>query len=209
MKSDVSLSHRKRNSALTLIIILTAFLLALYFILPRVNYFSLDESVLRNYFPQKWALIGHLAGGMTALLLGPFQFYSNFRNRYLKVHRTIGKIYLIAILLGAISSIFLSFGVSMATHWTWAFSLQMLAMVWIVTAFMAYRNIRLKRIEQHRQWMVRSYLTTFGFAAFRYLNDYSFLADVGTFVERAPTIVWFVWAIPLFFADVIFSWNRK
>ena len=209
MKSSLTYPDRNRKSVVTLILLGLLFLIALKFVLNEVKYFSLDEAVLGSYFPHKWPLMGHLTGGILALLIGPFQFYSKLRNKYLKLHRTLGKIYLIAILIAVVSSTFLAWGKSMGIHWTWGFSLQILALAWFTTAFMAYRSIRLKRIEQHRLWMIRSYIVTFGFVAFRYLNDYSFLSEIGTFVERAPTIVWAVWAIPLLFAEVIFQWNKR
>ena len=45
---------------------------------------------------------------MTALLLGPFQFFPRIRKTYPHTHRLMGKIYLVSILLAEVSSIFLS-----------------------------------------------------------------------------------------------------
>src|SRR5271154_2688873 len=40
-------------------------------------------------------LIPHTLAGVLALLIGPIQFSSRFRQRYLKFHRILGRIYVI------------------------------------------------------------------------------------------------------------------
>jgi hypothetical protein len=37
----------------------------------------------------------HMAGGATAILIGPLQFWKTFRIKYVQLHRTLGKIYII------------------------------------------------------------------------------------------------------------------
>jgi uncharacterized membrane protein len=191
------------------VVLVTLLAIALYYISGEFKYFSLDPDVLGNYFPIKWWLVGHLTGGILALIIGPFQFWTKFRNRNLKLHRNLGKIYLIAILIAVISSTVMAWTASLSVHWTWAVSLQGLAFAWIVTAFMAYRTIRQKRVQEHRKWMIRSYIVTFAFITFRWINNSEAAMELGSFVERAPTIAWAVWAIPLLVAEIIFDWNKK
>ena len=91
----------------TIALVMTG-LIALYFVIDRVfPYTNFNIEQYRDYWPEKWWLVGHLLGGMTAILIGPFQFSKQFRNRYLKVHRTMGKIYLIAILIGSICAFYI------------------------------------------------------------------------------------------------------
>ena len=71
------------------------------------------------------------------------------------------------------------------------------------TALMAYRAIRKRRIQIHKEWMIRSYVVTFAFVSFRWLVDLSFVIELGNFIERAPTVVWVSWAIPLFITEII------
>ena len=75
---------------------------------------------------------------------------------------------------------------------------------------MAYRAIRLKRIVQHREWMIRSYVITFAFVLFRFLDETSISQELmKDFGERGPTCIWLAWAVPLFIAEVILQWNKK
>jgi hypothetical protein len=121
----------------------------------------------------------------------------------------MGRIYLLAILVAVISSTNLAWTTALNIHWTWAISLQMLAIVWFITAGMAFRFVLLKRFTLHKEWMIRSYVVTFAFVVFRFLNEMPALREMSTFVERGPTIGWVSWAIPLLLTEVILQWNKK
>ncbi len=47
-------------------------------------------------------LIPHTLCGVIALLAGPVQFSSRFRQRHLKLHRVLGRIYVISVFIGAL-----------------------------------------------------------------------------------------------------------
>ena len=188
-------------------------LIALYFVvdraLPYIIHFG-HEQFSDYYWPNRWWLIGHLSGGMTAILIGPFQFTKAFRNRYLKTHRLLGKIFIIAIIIAASCAFYMSFAVSPQVNIAWSISLFFLAFPWIISALMAYRMIRLKRIPQHREWMIRTYVITFAFVLFRVLEESSIARSLmETFEERGPTCIWLSWAVPLFITEVILQWNKK
>src|ERR1035441_3177465 len=55
-------------------------------------------------------LIPHVLCGTIALLAGPLQFSSRFRQRYLKFHRALGRIYVISVFIGASTGIALAAG---------------------------------------------------------------------------------------------------
>ena len=74
---------------------------------------------------------------------------------------------------------------------------------------MAYRAVRLHRYQIHKEWMIRSYVVTFGFVLFRYLDDLTRSMDLGNFIERGPTVGWISWAIPLFITEMILQWDKK
>ena len=185
------------------------FLVSLMFIVLATRYFTFKDDILGRFLNVKWWLIGHISGGILALLIGPFQFMPKFRNNYKKLHRTLGKIYLISILIAGISSTVLAWTAALVIHWTWGFSLQILAVVWIISSYMAYISIRKKRIRQHKEWMFRSFIITLSFVLFRLFNDITMMAGLGTFIERAPTIIWASWSIPLFFAEIVFQSKKS
>lgn len=172
-------------------------------------YFGFSEEIFGRWWPVKWSLIGHVAGGLIAIVIGPFQFWKAFRNKYLKTHRWLGRSYLIAITIGAISATHLAWTTALAVHWSWALALQTLAFAWIVTAGMAYISIRRRRIQIHKEWMIRSYVVTFAFVTFRWLTNLPVVENLGSFIEYGPTAIWVSWAIPLLVTEVCINWNKK
>ncbi|MFD2202670.1 DUF2306 domain-containing protein [Shivajiella indica] len=172
-------------------------------------YFGFDEKVFGRFWTMKWPLIGHISGGLLALVLGPFQFWEGFRNKHLKLHRWMGRLYVAGILIGSLSSITLALTTGLAINWAWALSLMVLAFVWISTSGMALRFILLKRTNLHKEWMVRSYVVTFAFVFFRWLTSQPFYYELGNFPETGTNAIWVSWAIPLFITEIIFQWNRK
>lgn len=55
-------------------------------------------------------LIPHTLGDVIALLAGPLQFSSRFRERHLKLHRVLGRIYVVCVFVGALTAIALAAG---------------------------------------------------------------------------------------------------
>ena len=109
-------------------------------------------------------LIPHTLCGLIALLAGPVQFSSRFRQRHLKFHRVLGRIYVISVFIGALS------GIALAAGRPGLPGTSMQAAVWIVCTTAAFITARNRQIVQHRQWMARSYAVTFTFVSSRVLN---------------------------------------
>src|ERR1700759_3202923 len=51
------------------------------------------DPIWTHYQPFKWWLLPHGLAGACALFLGPMQFSDRLRQRYLRVHKTVGWIY--------------------------------------------------------------------------------------------------------------------
>ena len=109
-------------------------------------------------------LIPHTLCGLIALLAGPVQFSSRFRQRHLKFHRVLGRIYVISVFIGALS------GIALAAGRPGLPGTSMQAAAWIVCTTAAFITARNRQIVQHRQWMARSYAVTFTFVSSRVLN---------------------------------------
>jgi uncharacterized membrane protein len=109
-------------------------------------------------------LIPHTLCGVIALLAGPIQFSSRLRQRHLKFHRVLGRIYVISVFIGA------GTGVALASGRPGFPGTSMQAAAWVVCTSAALITARNRQIIQHRQWMVRSYAVTFTFVSSRVLN---------------------------------------
>jgi len=199
------------KSVIKIITIVFLILFAGKFIVKdALPYFRFTKEAFGGYWDYKWPLIGHVSSGVVALIIGPFQFWKAFRNKNLSLHRWLGRTYLIVILLGSICSTILAWTSSIRVNFSWALSLQSLAFAWIITSAMAYISVRRKRMVQHREWMIRSYVVTFAFVIFRWLNHLPLTIKLmDDFAERGPTVAWFSWTIPILITEVVFSWNKK
>ncbi len=109
-------------------------------------------------------LIPHTIFSIIPLLIGPIQFSSRFRRRHLKLHRILGRIYVISVYPAAITGVALSFGRPGFP------GTSMQAAAWVICTTAAFLTARNRQIPQHRQWMARSYAVTFTFISTRVLN---------------------------------------
>lgn len=109
-------------------------------------------------------LIPHTICGLVALLAGPVQFSSRLRQRHLKFHRLLGRMYVISVFIGAFT------GIALAAGRPGLPGTSMQAAAWIVCTTAALILARNHQIAEHRQWMVRSYAVTFTFVSSRVLN---------------------------------------
>jgi uncharacterized membrane protein len=144
------------------------------------------------------AVYGHLAGGMVAIALGPFQFSRRLRTRHINTHRWMGRTYLIAIAVGGLSGFVLariSQG-GMVAH----VGFEMLALSWIVTASLAYRRIRAGDEVAHRQWMIRNFSLTFAAVTLRIYVPLSIAFGI-PFEQAYPAIAWLCWVPNLAVAE--------
>jgi uncharacterized membrane protein len=117
-----------------------------------------------------WLIIPHVAGGIAALLIGPIQFSSRLRRRNPKFHRILGRIYVGSVFTAAPLAVVLSNHRHdpHAIHFVVATFVQ--AGTWIVTTTAAFLTARNRYVQQHREWMVRSYAMTFTFVGTRVLQ---------------------------------------
>lgn len=166
-----------------------------------LNYFN-AEALQATFGPM---LIIHIIFGMTAILIGPFQFFPSIRKKYTRIHRLSGRIYLLAILIGALSAIWLAIfdRIMVREQFIFATGILGLAAAWLITSGMALWSVKKRNFEQHREWMVRSYVVTCGFTTFRIvaININQFIQLDGR--EMGDIMAWACWAVPLLVTEVI------
>lgn len=121
-------------------------------------------------------LIPHTLSGTIALLAGPLQFSTRFRQRHLQFHRILGRIYVVCVFVGSFT------GIALAAGRPGFPGTSMQAAAWMVCTTAAFLTARNRQIPAHRQWMARSYAVTFTFVSSRVFNlvpaYWSHLGDV-------------------------------
>lgn len=183
-------------------------LVAAAFVLKYVFHYYLNYNIagFGFYWDRRVTLLVHITSGMLAILIGPFQFSRRLRQRYLSMHRILGRVYLIAVACGAIAAMRLAITTTFGLPW--GISLFSMALAWITCGGMAFYAIRQRHIQVHQEWMVRTYIVTFGFVTFRLLNDYGPTSHLRPAAERADVYVWACWVLPLIAAEVVMQLRR-
>jgi hypothetical protein len=171
-----------------------------------LTYGHFDAAHYATFWKARWWLVGHLAGGSLALLLGPFQFSTWLRTRYVKVHRWMGRLYLIGVLVGSVSAVYMALRVTELK--AFGAALLFLMVAWMVTSGMAYISALRRQFGTHKEWAIRSYVVTFAFVVFRLMTDLNVYGSMGGQTQLVM-LVWIAWAVPLLLTEMVLQWRRS
>jgi predicted membrane protein DUF2306 len=180
---------------------------ALFFVgVAALPYFlRIDEGQFRQYWPMRGWLLLHITMGMVALLTGPVQLWLGLKDLYPRVHKNLGFVYMAAIVLSSAAAYYLAFHTGGGI--VFGSGLAALATVWLITTGVAFLAITRHLYEQHKEWMIRSYVVTFGFVTFRAFDGV--LAAQGIpLLDHIGISAWFAWSVPLFLNEVVLQ-GRK
>jgi hypothetical protein len=166
-----------------------------FFVAFALPYLLLDAAALARYQPRRWWLLVHIAAGTIALLSGPVQLWLGLSGLAMPAHRRLGMIYTASVGIGSVTAFYLAAHTDLG--WVFGAGLAGLGVAWVVTTTFAIAAVRRGLIDEHRQWMIRSYVVTSGFVTFRVLFGLLQVAGVGTLHERLAASSWFCWAVPL------------
>lgn len=196
---------KKHPSTLALFLVLGA--IVLWFLVWRAHYFTdFSEASFDPYFwPRRWGLLPHIAGGATAISTGLIQLWLGLTGRTGSLHKALGRIYVIAIAVGAPAGLYMA--LTIPGHLDYKAGLLGLDLAWALTTAVGVLAIKRRDIAQHRAWMMRSYTVTFGFATYRIV--YSWLAPHiampldNVADQLAVLLAWACWAVPLLLLEVM------
>ncbi len=149
----------------------------------------------------------HIATGTFVLLTGIFQFIKPVIRKWPKVHRQLGKAYVILILFltapsGFVMAIYANGGVWAQT------SFAITASLWWLFTFLAYKYARKKKFQLHVASMYRSYALTLTAVSLRLyaliLPHYIHLHAA----QMYTLIAWLSWVPNLLIAELLI-WRYK
>ncbi|TXC67990.1 DUF2306 domain-containing protein [Sphingomonas ginsenosidivorax] len=155
-------------------------------------------SIATNVLRRPWLLV-HVASASTALLIGSIQFSGVIRSRWLETHRGIGRLYVLSCLFGGISGIVLAFGSSSGPIATAGFGL--LGVAWISVTAQGLRYALLRRFDDHRAWMIRSWALTLSAVTLRVYVPIATLIGL-PFFESYRVISFLSWVPNLLLAEL-------
>lgn len=160
---------------------------------------ELRPSFVRALFAERpVSAFVHFMSGAIALVAGAFQLNTRLRTRFIEAHRWLGRLYLLAVVIGGVAALALalqSFG-GLIAH----VGFGLLAACWMGSTLNAYRHIRQGNLSTHRNWMIRSYALTLAAVTLRIYLPSSQLAGIPMTVAY-PVIAWLCWVPNLLIAE--------
>lgn len=144
-------------------------------------------------------LSGHVLGGILMLLAGAVALRIGLTKQWFRWHKAAGYTYLISGTVASVSALIRSFD----TGHTPGLPTGSLAVVWLAFSAMALRAIRNKRLEQHRAWVIRSYVAAWTFVFCRFWTR----AAPGSLQGDENDMIWLTWVMPLFLTEIFLQWN--
>jgi uncharacterized membrane protein len=137
---------------------------------------------------------------------GPFQFSTPLRRHSPRLHRTLGKIYVIAVVTGASLAAYIDVTVDANKNWMINAGLLSSPLAWGLTALIAYRTAVTRNFNVHRQWMIRSYLITFTFLLVRLPNPIRAWRDMS--VADSSIVLPLLMFLCYVGADIALNWRE-
>ena len=200
----IPVSATRRSSFGTKQALWLVFGLMILFVIYQRDLALLDShSFLRQrYSPIPWLMFLHGIPGVVALVLGVFQFSTRLRQRYRKLHRVLGRVYVGCVLVSAPVAVAVAVNLPVPTLLS-ASIIQ--ATGWIVTTLAGLYCIRTGRTQQHREWMVRSYPFAAVFVVARVIQAIPAVERAG--LMGVVESVWAVIAVACFLPSFVIAWQ--
>jgi len=164
------------------------------------------DPVWQHYQPFKWWLLPHGLAGACALLLGPMQFSDRLRQRFTKLHRVIGRFYIAgAFIAGPLGTYIQYFEERMGGPRSFSVAAAVDAALLMTTTGIAFAYILKGRVQQHRQWMTRSFAVALVFLEVRVIAGITGWESLAA----TETIVWACLAFSILLADIVLQVQER
>jgi uncharacterized membrane protein len=148
-----------------------------------------SDPVWEHYHRFRWWLLPHGLAGACAILLGPLQFSDRLRARFTKLHRVIGRIYILGAMVVAPLGAYIQYyeeRMGMTRSFTMAAAVD--AALLMLTTGIAFAFVLQGKVQQHRQWMTRSFAVALIFLEVRVILGVTGWDKLGPHVVE--TVVW-------------------
>jgi uncharacterized membrane protein len=200
---------RITGEVLTWLLWLVIIALSIYFFLDDVvaYFFGYRSRIFGDtFFHNQFWVVMHMAGGTALLFLGPLQFWKYFRNKFLRLHRLLGKVYLIGAALAGLSALRLAV---ISTCVPCRISLLLLAIFLLLSSGLAWRAILNRNVKAHQHFMIRSYVCALAFVLVRLevIVPLDFLfGTIDDATLRRTVNEYFFSFVPLLITEIFITW---
>lgn len=170
--------------------------------------FRYTPDSFKGFWSERILIRTHVACAVTMIFTGSLQFWTGLRMRYMSFHVWCGRVFLITGAFVASSALYMGLHPRLGGI-VYGFGLFLNGVFYLAGASIAYYAIRLRNVQVHKDWMIRTYiLACAGIVGDRIIPDMTFVARrIG--VDALNDISgWANWAVPLMIAEVIMQVRR-
>lgn len=179
----------------------------IYFFVPReFGLLSTKSDELLADIVWNVMFYSHIVFGGIALGIGWIQFNEKIQKQRIQLHKKIGKLYLILVLLSGVSSLYIG------CHATGGLSPKLgfisLGIVWLYTSIRGFQAIKNRDIILHQKMMIYSYAACFAAVTLRiWLPILSSILE--DFIPAYRIVAWLCWVPNILIAHLIIKRKFK
>ncbi len=153
-----------------------------------------------QFWYYKLAFYVHVASAIFCLLAGFTQFSGSLRQRFPSIHRLIGWIYIVTILIFAAPSGLLM-GYYANGGWSSQLAFCLLAILWFATTYIAWRSLAKSDYLTHQKYMLRSFALTLSAITLRLWKYVIVLIWHPRPMDVYQIVAWLGWVLNLAIAE--------
>lgn len=162
------------------------------------------ESMQDHITERPIALLLHVSFAPIALALSPFQMIIGLRARRPALHRWMGRITALAIVISALAGLVLAAG-AFVDRPVAGLGFGLLSIFWITATLFAVYFAMIRDIDRHRRWMIRSFALTL--AALTLRLQLPLIMGFGEidYAAASQVVAWLCWVPNLIIAEYLLS----
>ncbi|UJF32949.1 DUF2306 domain-containing protein [Paenibacillus hexagrammi] len=150
--------------------------------------------------PWVYVLYAHIVTAVLALVLGPYQLFVKPQGKRIRLHRRLGYVYFISIMVSSIVGLYLA--IYATGGWVSTLGFLGLDLAWAMSTWLSVRYILNKNVQAHKDWMMRSYALTCAAITLRlWLGPMALL--FGNFITGYQVTAWLCWVPNLFIMEAV------
>lgn len=163
----------------------------IYFLIDRkIGLLSSKSTELLSDNLWNIGFYGHIIFGGLALLIGWLQFSQKLRRKNIKLHRTIGKTYVVSVLISGICGLFIALYATGGIISVLGFF--SLGVIWLSTTILGFKAIKKGNVELHEKIMVFSFAACFAAVTLRIWLPI-LTSIMGEFTGAYRIVAWLCW----------------
>ena len=168
------------------------------------------ENYTDYYWPRAGWLFLHVLTGILTTSLGVIQFFPNLRKKSIRLHKLNGYVYVLSVGIAATGAGYLALTTKLNS--IYSAGLLLGAIVWVITTAIALYAVKIRNVNQHQEWMTRSYVVSLFFIIYMFIKDIcrelNLINVIGTEAEASALLVWVSWTVPLFLTEVVLQLKK-